>query len=78
MGAEECEIGQTVLLSHGLGLALAGEMTKIRAEIRLKILSTKACNTSRYLDIFWYSDLRKNQHIVTNKTFLGKITEELI
>lgn len=36
MGAEECEIGQTVLLSHGLGLALAGEMTKIRAEIRLK------------------------------------------
>ena len=72
MGAEECEIGQTVLLSQGLGLALAGEMTKIRAEIRLKILSTKACNTSRYLDTLWYSDLRKNQHIVTNKTFLGK------
>ena len=72
MRAEECEIGQTVLLSHGLGLALAREMTKIRAEIRLQILPTKACNTSRYLDIFWYSDLRKNQHIVTNKTFLGK------
>ena len=66
MRAEECEIGQTVLLSHGLGLALAWEMTKIRAKIRLQILPTKACNTSRYLDIFWYSDLRKNQHIVTN------------
>lgn len=39
-------------------------MTQIRAEIRLQILPTKASKTSRYLDIFWYSDLRKYQHIV--------------